>query len=282
MPRLIDVMHLGRDRVIGAWEIDGVVVDPGPESCLATLLGELSQEPRALLLTHIHLDHAGAAGALARRFSGLRVYVHELGAQHLADPSRLVASARTVFGEAMERLWGEVLPVPPERIIPLRGGETVEGCRVIHAPGHARHHVCYLHLESGHAYVGDVAGARIPPAELVVMPTPPPDIDVEAWLRSLDAVADLGAERLWMTHFGEVSDPPAHIDEARQRLRDVAERSRRLEREPFLAALDHEIGASGDAQTAARYRQALPPDLLWMGLEHYWRRRMRRDEAGAR
>ncbi len=122
MARVVDCMHLGRDRVIGAWEVaPGVIVDPGPSSCVGTLLAGLEAEPRALLLTHIHLDHAGASGVLARRFPDLRVYVHEAGAPHLIDPERLLSSAGRLYGDAMERLWGEVAPVPAERVTPLRG-----------------------------------------------------------------------------------------------------------------------------------------------------------------
>src|SRR5919106_6208505 len=138
-------MHMGRDRVIGAWEVQpGVIVDPGPASCAATMLAGVEAEPRALLLTHIHLDHAGASGVLARRFPELRVYVHEVGAPHVIDPERLLASAERLYGDEMERLWGEVAPVPAERVTALAGGEEVEGMRVAYAPGHADHHVCYL------------------------------------------------------------------------------------------------------------------------------------------
>src|SRR5215210_4434370 len=201
MSRLIDVMHLGRDRVIGAYELDGLIVDPGPSSCLETLLGGLEEEPRALLLTHIHLDHAGASGSLVRRFPRLRVYVHEAGAPHLIDPAKLLQSAGRLYGDDMERLWGDVLPVAPENVVALEGGEEIEGFRVAHVPGHASHHVAYLHEATGDAYVGDVAGVRIPPAELTLAPTPPPDIDLEGWERSLETVAAWGPRRLCLTHF---------------------------------------------------------------------------------
>ena len=128
MSRAIDVLHLGRDRVICAFEIDGLIIDPGPTSCLDTLIDRLGPvEPRALLLTHIHLDHAGATGALCRRYPRLKVYVHERGAPHLVDPSKLLASAARLYGDDMDELWGEMVPVPEDRITVLRGGETVEG-----------------------------------------------------------------------------------------------------------------------------------------------------------
>ena len=134
---------------------------------METLIDRLGAvTPRALLLTHIHLDHAGATGVLCRRYPDLRVYVHELGAPHLVDPSKLLKSAGRLYGDDMWELWGEVAPVPEERITSLKGGETVEGFRVAYTPGHASHHVSYLHEETHDAYVGDVAGVRIPPYDL--------------------------------------------------------------------------------------------------------------------
>jgi glyoxylase-like metal-dependent hydrolase (beta-lactamase superfamily II) len=273
---LIDLMHLGRDRVIAAYEIDGMIVDPGPATCERALLGGLAAEPRALLLTHVHLDHAGASGVLARRFPGLLVYVHELGAPHLVDPSRLVDSARRLYGEDMERLWGEVAPVPRERIVALAGGETVQGFRVAYAPGHASHHVVYLHQASGDAYVGDVAGVRIPPHEHTVMPTPPPDIDLEAWERSLALVAEWSPARVCLTHFGPVDDVDAHLGSAAERLSLAAERARPGSRERFLAEVEAELERAVDSGAAERFRQAAPPEQLWRGLERYWRRHRER------
>src|SRR4051794_10342989 len=167
--RPIDAMHLGRDRVICVYEVRGAIVDPGPTTCVETLLEALDgEEPRALMLTHIHLDHAGAAGTLCERFPGLIVYVHENGARHLADPGKLLESAERLYGEDMERLWGDVLPVPEDRIRPLSGGEEVEGFKVAHTPGHASHHVSYLHVDSRDADVGDTAGVPIPPFDHTV------------------------------------------------------------------------------------------------------------------
>src|SRR5215204_4561286 len=202
--RPIDVKHLGREHVICCWEVDGVLIDPGPQSCEDTLLAALGgEQPKALLLTHIHFDHAGAAGALVRRWPDLPVYVHERGAPHMASPERLVASAARLYGgeDGLARLWGEVVPVPEANLHVLTGGETVLGdFRVEYTPGHASHHVSFLHEPSGTALVGDVAGVRIPPAGYVVAPTPPPDIDVEAWNRSLDLVAGWRARPLAITH----------------------------------------------------------------------------------
>src|SRR3989454_3156315 len=219
MANLIDCMHLGRDRVIGAYELDGLIVDPGPSSCLETLLAGLESEPRGLLLTRIHLDHAGASGPVVERFPKLRVCVHEVGAPPLVDPEKLLESASRLYGDDMERLWGEVLPVPAANVVALGGGEEVEGFRVAYAPGHASHHVAYLHEATGDAYVGDVAGVRIPPGEFTVAPTPPPDIDVEAWERSLQTVADWLPQQLCLTHFGRVDDVASQLGRVRQGLR---------------------------------------------------------------
>jgi glyoxylase-like metal-dependent hydrolase (beta-lactamase superfamily II) len=273
--REIDVMHLGRDRVICAHEIDGLIVDPGPASCLDTLLAGLDEgEPRALLLTHVHLDHAGAAGSLVRRFPNLAVYVHERGAPHLADPSKLLASAAKLYGDDMERLWGEVVPVPRENLRTLAGGEAVEGFRVAYAPGHASHHVVYLHEDSGDCYTGDVAGVRVPPAEYTLAPTPPPDIDLDAWLRSLETVEAWAPASLRLTHFGRVADVSEQLERVRVGLRRNAERARGEGLDSFVSEIEAEVREAVDPDTAASVLQAAPPDQLFLGLERYWSKRL--------
>lgn len=270
-PRLIDCRHLGVDRVIGCWQVGDALVDPGPESCLETLLAALDGPPRRLLLTHIHLDHAGAAGALVERFPELEVWVHEIGAPHLAGPDRLLASARRLYGDDMERLWGEVLPVPESNLRPLSGGEEVPGGgEVLYTPGHASHHVSYL--IDGCAYVGDVAGVRIPPAPFVLMPTPPPEIDVEGWLESIDRVAAARPRRLALTHFGAAGDVEGHLAVARESLRRSAELGRELDREAFVEALRGEVARHSSPAEAERYEQAVPPEQAFLGLERYWRK----------
>jgi glyoxylase-like metal-dependent hydrolase (beta-lactamase superfamily II) len=267
--RLIDLLHLGRDRVIGAWLVGGVIVDPGPESCVGRLLAGLDgEEPRALLLTHIHLDHAGASGALVRRFPRLPVYVHERGARHLVEPSKLLASARQLYGDDMDRLWGEVAPVPGENVRALSGGETVEGFQVAYTPGHASHHVCYLD-DAGHAYVGDVAGVRIPPSEHVVAPTPPPDIDLEAWERSLATVERWSPAALRLTHFGQVDAVDEHLARMREQLHREAEWARDRDEPDFARAL----GAELPEDVGPQFIQAAPPDQLYLGLERYWHKK---------
>ncbi len=273
MSRPIDVMQLGMDRIICAWEVDGFVVDPGPESRLETLLEALGgEQPRGLLLTHIHLDHAGASGALVRRFPDLEVHVHENGARHMADPEKLVKSARQLYGDDMELLWGEVLPVPEESLRVLSGGEAVHGFRVEHTPGHASHHVSYLHEDTGEAFVGDVAGVRIPPADFTAPPTPPPDIDLEAWVRSLDVLAGWAPEALCLTHFGRVDDVTGHLLRVREGVARRGENARMHGEAAFMAGVEAELDAIGDPDVAERFRRAAPTDQMWLGLERYWRK----------
>jgi glyoxylase-like metal-dependent hydrolase (beta-lactamase superfamily II) len=272
--RAIDVLHLGRESVICAYELDGLIVDPGPASTVDTLIDRLGPTvPRALLLTHIHLDHAGAAGTLCRRYPELEVYVHEVGAPHLIDPSKLLASVSRLLGRDAEELWGETLPVPEERIHVLTGGETVEGFRVAYTPGHASHHVCYFHEESRDAYVGDMAGVRIPPHELTLAPTPPPDIDIEAWLESLHTIAAWNPEALHLTHFGPVSDVADQLHRIRTSLVDAADRSRMDGEERFIADTEDWLRNGTDPATVETFEQVAPPDQLYQGLERYWRKK---------
>jgi glyoxylase-like metal-dependent hydrolase (beta-lactamase superfamily II) len=272
--RLIDVRHLGRERVIGCWELDGILIDPGPTTAMENLIEALNgEEPRALLLTHIHLDHAGAAGSLVRRWPELPVYVHERGARHLADPTKLLDSAELLYGDQMERLWGEVAPVPEANLHPLSGGEEVVGFRVAYTPGHASHHVSYLHPPSGRAFVGDVAAVRIPPSDLVLPPTPPPDIDLELWEDSIERVLDWEPASLGITHFGEVDDPEAHLELVRERLREHGQLARELSSEQFERRLRERLSARADAQTAQAIMQAVPPEQQWLGLDRYWTKR---------
>jgi len=269
-------MHLGLDRVIGAWERRGALIDPGPASSIETVLAGLDGgEPSAIFLTHIHLDHAGATGVLVRRFPSLKVYVHETGAPHLIDPSRLLKSAARLYGDDMDRLWGEVVPVPEENVTVLSGGERIDGLRVLYTPGHAFHHVSYLDEDSGDAFVGDVGGVLIPPTGEVWIPSPPPDIDIELWASSIAALRDFGPQRLGLTHFGAADDAAEHLDAAERELHALAERARPGDRAAFLAALEERIDAQpGDAPE--RIRSAMPPDQVWLGLERYWRKRSER------
>ncbi len=268
-PEPIDLRHLGRAKVIGAWRVGEVLVDPGPSSCVGELLRALERDPpRVLALTHIHLDHAGATGSLLRRFPDAEVWVHERGARHVTDPSRLLASATRLYGADMERLWGEVLPVPAERVRVLRGGERLGPFRVAYTPGHASHHVSYLHEPSGRAFTGDVTGVRIDGA-CVLAPTPPPDIDVRAWRASLELIEAWRPRSLAVTHFGSYDDVDAHLAALREQL----ERAQRLAGEgdeaAFAAALRARVAGSSTPETAAAYEQAMPPEQSFHGLARY-------------
>ena len=285
----IDVRFKGLERVICCFRIGDVLVDPGPESSVEQLLAALGEDfvPRALLLTHIHLDHAGATGALVRRWPGLDVYVHERGAPHVIDPSKLLASAGRLYGEDnMRALWGEVLPVPQERVRALTGGETLAlggagRVRVAYTPGHASHHVAYLHEDGGRAFVGDMAGVRIPPAELTIAPTPPPDIDVEAWDGSLDLIAAWRPASLGLTHFGAVDAVEEQLDAVRRSLHELAALARGADAAAVTAAVAALAGRAGDDALRAAYAAAVPPEHIHQGLERYWRKRAEREAADA-
>ncbi|HKG39084.1 MAG TPA: MBL fold metallo-hydrolase [Conexibacter sp.] len=278
----IDVRFQGLEHVICCWRIGDVLVDPGPESSVETLLAALGDvRPRALLLTHIHLDHAGATGALVQRWPDLDVYVHERGAPHVIDPSKLLASAGRLYGEDnMRALWGEVLPVPAERVHVLSGGESIPlagGIRVAYTPGHASHHVCYLHEDSGHAFVGDMAGVRIPPSHVTIAPTPPPDIDVEAWDASLDLIAAWQPTSLALTHFGGVDEVAEQLEATRTSLHELAELTRNADAATVGAAVRDRVERTGDRFLRAAYAAAVPPEHIYQGLERYWRKRAERE-----
>jgi glyoxylase-like metal-dependent hydrolase (beta-lactamase superfamily II) len=271
-PELIDLLHLGRPAVIGAWRVGEVIVDPGPSSCLETLLPMLERKPpRVLALTHIHLDHAGASGSLLRRFPDTEVWVHERGAPHLIDPAKLLESASRLYGEQMGQLWGEVLPVPRERIRVLAGGETLGPFRVAYTPGHASHHVSYLHEPTARAFTGDVTGVRIGRGH-VLAPTPPPDIDLEAWRASLDLIERWSPRSLAVTHFGAYDDVAEHLAELREQL-ELAEAMARDLDEPAFASLVRARVAGSEASDRAAYEQAMPPEQSFHGLTRYLRGR---------
>jgi glyoxylase-like metal-dependent hydrolase (beta-lactamase superfamily II) len=268
-PQLIDLLHLGRAKVIGAWLVDDVLVDPGPSSCLHVLGPVLERHPpRVLALTHIHLDHAGATGSLLRRFPDAEVWVHERGAPHLIDPSRLLRSATRLYGADMERLWGEVLPVPTERVRVLSGGESIGAFRVAYTPGHASHHVSYLHEPSGYAFTGDVTGVRID-GGCVLAPTPPPDIDLNAWRASLELIEAWRPGRVALTHFGAYDDVERHVAALREELARVEEMARELDEAAFASAIRARVAGSSATRAAGAYEQAMRPEQSFAGLARY-------------
>lgn len=278
-PELIDLLHLGRPHVLGAWRVGDVVVDPGPSSCLSVLAPVLEEHPpRALALTHIHLDHAGMSGSLIERYPDAEVWVHERGAPHLIDPGKLLRSAGRLYGADMERLWGEVLPVPAGRIRALGGGEALAPFQVAYTPGHASHHVSYLHEATGCAFTGDVTGVRIG-AGPVLAPTPPPDIDLQAWRASLEVIAGWRPRSLALTHFGAYDNVEAHLGSLREHLDQVEAMAGELDEAGFAAAIRARVAGSGSAGTAAApgtaaaYEHAMPLQQSFQGLTRYLRGR---------
>jgi glyoxylase-like metal-dependent hydrolase (beta-lactamase superfamily II) len=221
----IDLHHRGVERVIGCYLVetrDGAALfDCGPTTCVGRLKEGLAErgleltDLRHLLLSHIHLDHAGAAGVLVREHTGLQVHVSEAGAPHLTDPGRLERSARRLYGDEFDALWGELAPVP-EQNVQVVGTDTL-GLETFPTTGHASHHVSYL-SEDGTLYAGDAAGVRIQPDDYVAPPTPPPEFDLAAWDRTLDEIVRRNPARLALIHFGVVDDPRPHLAELRARL----------------------------------------------------------------
>jgi glyoxylase-like metal-dependent hydrolase (beta-lactamase superfamily II) len=273
-PREIDVHHLGNPLVICCFELDGVIVDPGPESAHRTLLEALDEPPERILLTHIHFDHAGAAGALVRRWPNVEVWVHERGAPHLVDPSRLVASATRLYGDDMKRLWGEVIAIPESNLRVLSGGETIGPWRIEYTPGHASHHVSYLHEPTGTAFVGDVGGVRIEGGP-IIPPTPPPDIDLELWHESLRTVAAWEPERLAITHFGSYADVDHHLATMHEALDRWGALALETDADAFAEAMVAEMRRAPDAKATEAFLLAMPPATLWPGLDRYWTKRKR-------
>jgi len=230
---LVD-LHFGLEEVLGSYLLldeRPALVETGPATCLALLEEGLAAhglrvvDLEAVAVTHIHLDHAGAVGALCRRNPRLRVFVHPVGAPHLADPTRLLRSAQRIYGPLMDTLWGEVAPVPADRITAVEDGETFRaGGRVLRAvatPGHATHHHVYVDEAARVAFTGDAAGISLPGCPVVRPPTPPPDLDLDAWEATLDRLERLELRRLYLTHFGVRDDPPEVLRELRRRLREV-------------------------------------------------------------
>jgi glyoxylase-like metal-dependent hydrolase (beta-lactamase superfamily II) len=278
LPAPLDLQHQGAERVIGVYVLetaDGpALFDCGPTSCLPALKERLAEQGlaltdlRHLLLSHIHLDHAGAAGVLVREHPGLQVHVSEIGAPHLIDPSRLERSARRLYGDAFDTLWGELAPVPEENLRVV--GERVVGLDCFPTPGHASHHVSYVD-GAGTLYAGDAAGVRIVPGRYVFPPTPPPDIDLEAWELTIDEIERRASERLALIHFGVVESPRDHLRRLRRELRIWAQRVRQgMSEEEFTEAARADILESDGDEVAPYYERAAPFWQSYAGLKRYW------------
>jgi glyoxylase-like metal-dependent hydrolase (beta-lactamase superfamily II) len=269
----IDLVHAGNPRTIGVYLLDtsgGLALhDCGPASCVDTLKAGLAerghelQDVKHLLLSHIHLDHAGAAGTLVREHPGLQVHVSEVGAPHLVDPSRLERSARRLYGDAFDDLWGELAPVPEENV--HVAGDRVAGLECFPSPGHASHHVCYFDGET--VYAGDAAGVRIQPHRSVLPPTPPPEAEVEEWYRTLEQIERREPRRLALIHFGVADDVSRHLTELRERLDAWARRVENgVSEEEFVAAARRDLAPD----EVDDYDRAMPFWQSYAGLRRYW------------
>jgi glyoxylase-like metal-dependent hydrolase (beta-lactamase superfamily II) len=292
-----DLEFLGQSGIIATVLLhgaDGVaLIDPGPSTTLPRLRRALAArgvrpaDLRAILLTHIHLDHAGATGSLVDESPAATVFVHERGAPHVVDPTRLLASASQLYGADMERLWGQVRPVPAGRLHVLgeRASITVVGhpLEVIWTPGHAWHHVSYFAPAPRLAFVGDTAGICRPSGRLVVPPTPPPDINLEAWRASAERILAWEPDVLFLTHFGPQASPRTHMADLWARLDDWSRRVRAgLDRpgtdaaraRAFMDEITRELQRSTSREEAQAYADAGRFDYSWMGLARYWRKRL--------
>ena len=293
--RILDLEYLGQTEYLAALLLDTsdglAVVDPGPTTTLEMLMAavrELAGNENALrhvLMTHIHLDHGGCAGVITERLPQATVYVHERGAPHVVDPSRLMASATRLYGDRMQELWGDVRPVPADRLRVVRDNDRLTlGGRVVdvaYTPGHAIHHVSYLDRVTGLAYVGDAAGERFHSGTPVIPTTPPPDIDLEAWATSVERLRGWKPSALVLSHFGAFNDAEHHLAEHDEALRDWAELVRTSldedgsdeERADRFANTQLEaIRRASTAEGASRVHFSQIRDC-WFGLARYWRRR---------
>jgi glyoxylase-like metal-dependent hydrolase (beta-lactamase superfamily II) len=292
----VDLKFQETPRIIGTAVIQGsdgvALLDPGPTSTLSTLRQELDatgvaiDDITTIVLTHIHLDHAGATGTLVKENPRLKVLVHEKGAPHLVNPEKLLASAARLYGTEMDRLWGEVRAVPADSLVLLAGGERVKAggreLSVAYTPGHASHHVSYFSAETGIAFVGDTAGIKRTVNGYVLPPTPPPDIDPESWNASLDLIGQWRPETVFLTHFGPSANASVHIAEMRDNLSFVTDLVKTsLVREDSDEA--REAWFTEQVRLELRRRLAVPDadayevagrfDLNWRGLARYLRKR---------
>jgi glyoxylase-like metal-dependent hydrolase (beta-lactamase superfamily II) len=293
---LVDVHYLGSAEYIAPCLLEdesGVaVVDPGPSSSLAGLEAGLAARGRTvndihtLLLTHIHLDHAGVTGTLVKRNPRIRVYVHEKGARHMIDPAKLLDSAKRIYKEHMDWMWGEFLAVPADNVTVLTGGENITAggrkFEVAYTPGHAVHHVSFFDQQTGIAFTGDTTGMRPSNRPCVIPVTPPPDIDLESWRGSLALIEERKPARLFVTHFGPADDPAWHIENMRERLARWSEQvsaSLKAGQPDAEAARDFGRQAFGELATHLKPEQfgmMARPEALegnWYGLARYWRKR---------
>lgn len=292
---LLDTCHQGHPGAIGVYVVElpeggWALVETGPGVTYPQLLAGFEQvgvelaDLQAILLTHIHLDHAGAAGRLIRE-SNANLYVHPVGAKHMIDPSRLLASAKRIYLDEMDTLWGPMEPVPAERVItPELDSEFAIGglsIRAVDTPGHASHHFAYL-LPDGSLFTGDAAGILLPGSTLIRPAVPPPEIHIEVWEASLQKMRDLLPSRLLLTHYGEVTDADAHLALVPQRHRTWADELKagllaNEDRETLIARMealqDREFEQYNVAHGIRQhYRVTSNAEMTTDGLARYWRK----------
>ncbi|MGH3064880.1 MAG: MBL fold metallo-hydrolase [Gaiellaceae bacterium] len=284
----IDLYH-ERPGIIASYLLqteDGpALFDCGPTTCVPHLKAGLAErgldltEIRHLLLSHIHLDHAGAAGVLVRQHPWLQVHVSAIGAPHLIDPAKLEASARRLYGMSFDALWGELAPIPAANVHVV--GDRVVGLECFPSPGHASHHVSYLDSQ-GTLYAGDAAGVRIGGGAFVMPPCPPPEFDLEAWEQTILDIERRAPDRLALIHFGTFEDVEAHLTGLRETLARWTRWIKDGMDEPtFVAAARHDVSQT-DANLADEYDRAAPYWHHYRGIERYWRKRREANAATAR
>ena len=265
---VIDLQHLGREHSICCYRQGDVIIDPGPQVSSQRVIDALGgQAPRAILLTHIHLDHAAATGELIELWPQTEVWVHQSGAPHVIDPARLIASATRIYGDQMERLWGTILPVPEERVRVLAGDEEIGDWQALYTPGHSGNHIAYLYQPSGTLFSGDVAGVRRLGGP-VLAPTPPPEIDLDRWEESIELIETLQPERLAITHFGLYDDVNQQLEALREDLSRAQAWAREAPDAESYAALQREwLVAAADPETAAGYFAVMRSEDGYAGLQ---------------
>ena len=279
MAEPIDLHHQA-PGIVGSYLLeteDGpALFDCGPTTTIPHLKAGLAErgldltDVRHLLLSHIHLDHAGAAGVLVRQNPWLQVHVSEVGAPHLLDPSRLDASARRLYGDSFDELWGELAPIPAENVHVV--GDRVVGLDCFPTPGHAWHHVSYLDA-NGTLYAGDAAGVRLAEGQFVMPPCPPPELDLEAWERTIEEIERRAPARLALIHFGVFDDVEEHLSSLRETLRRWGKRVEDgMDEEAFVAAARYDVSQT-DPGLVDEYERAGPYWHHFRGIERYWRQR---------